>query len=150
MRTCLGRLHISDVIDCINYEKITITNEKIKNEKVKSKNWLPDWDDKKKIQRNKNIVQKRNAEVRKKQQKNKIKHKRRTKTEEEGRRRKAGEERKDAKDSRKRREGKMKKEGGLLYESFRRKPGWRFTAGSTFFSIFYSTKCEYSFQIWIF
>ena len=50
------------------------------------------------------------------------KHKRGKKTEEEGRRRKAGEERKDAK-SRKRREGKIKKEGGLLYESFRRKPG---------------------------
>ena len=50
------------------------------------------------------------------------KRKRGKQTEEEGRRRKAGEERKDAK-SRKRREGKIKKEGGLLYESFRRKPG---------------------------
>ena len=50
-----------------------------------------------------------------------------TQEREEGRgrsqKRKKREERKKAKDSRKRREGKMKKEAGLLYESFRRKPG---------------------------
>ena len=72
------------------------------------------------------LVQRRKAEVIGKKAREEIeekgKHKRGKKTEEEGRRRKAGEERKDAK-SRKRREGKIKKEGGLLYESFRRKPG---------------------------
>ena len=129
LRICLRRLHISDLLDSWNSRKSRRSNDRNQNRKSRSKkitSRLRWW---KEDKRNKELFKEEMQKPEKNQQKDK-----RTQEKEEDwgtRKKEESEERKDAEDSRKRREGKMKKEGGLLYESFRRKPGWRFTAGST-------------------